>query len=257
MTELTYRIDQFEGPLDLLLTLIAKNKIDIEDIPISLLCDQYLEYLDNCRSMDMDIASEFLVMASELVLIKTRCLLPAEEENAEDPRADLAQALLIYSRMKSASPVLLEFYDTFKDRFIKDTDEFPPDNSVPENQSIEKLIKAMRSVLANSKPDKSVESNTIRPLIKKNIFPISVKIEQIKNSFYTKKAVRFEDLFISSESKSEIIATFIAVLELIKSGFISFHEDRTDERCGIILDLNDEPDTADYDPEGDLSDDRY
>ena len=253
MSELTYRIDQFEGPLDLLLMLISKNKIDIEDIPIAMLCDQYLEYLNNCIKMDMDIASEFLVMASELVLIKTRFLLPAEEGSEEDPRADLAAALLEYSRMKSASPILLGYYDIFKDRYVKDTDEFPPDNSVPENQSIDRLIKAMRAVLTNIRSDREDDNVAIKPIIRKTSFPISVKIDQIRTSFSQKKSMRFEDLFVSSESKSEIIATFIAILELIKSGYVSISDKVSDSPSSIILDYNSDPEQSDTVDESDIT----
>ena len=92
--QVTYRLDQFEGPLDLLLTLISKNKVSITDIPIAMICDQYMEYIDNAQKMDPDIASEFIVMASELMLIKSKLLLPKVEEDEEDPRAALADALL-------------------------------------------------------------------------------------------------------------------------------------------------------------------
>ena len=87
--QVTYRLDQFEGPLDLLLTLISKNKVSITDIPISLICDQYMEYIDNAQKMDPDVASEFIVMASELMLIKSKMLLPHEEGTENDPRREI------------------------------------------------------------------------------------------------------------------------------------------------------------------------
>ena len=205
--------------------------------------------------MDMDIASEFLVMASELVLIKTRFLLPAEAGSEEDPRADLAAALLEYSRMKSASPILLGYYDIYKGRLVKDTDEFPPDNSVPENQSIDRLIKAMRSVLSNIRSDREDDNVAIKPIIRKTAFPISVKIDQIRKIFSENRSIRFEDLFVSSESKSEIIATFIAILELIKSGSVSICDNNSDDPSSIILDYNSNPDPTDPVSESDTADD--
>lgn len=105
---ITYHLEQFDGPLDLLLALIAKNKVNIADIPISLICDQYMEYLSAAQALDMEIASEFLVMASELMLIKSRILLPRLEEEEEDPRAALADALLQYQRAKAAAVKLNE-----------------------------------------------------------------------------------------------------------------------------------------------------
>ena len=101
MTEqLTYRLDQFEGPLDLLLTLIGKNKVSITDIPIALICDQYMEYIAEAERMDLEVASEFIVMASELMLIKSKMILPHEEGTENDPRREIADALLLYQQAK-------------------------------------------------------------------------------------------------------------------------------------------------------------
>ncbi len=110
MEAITYRLDQFEGPLDLLLTLIQKNKVSITDIPISLICDQYMDYITEAQRLDMDIAAEFIVMASELMLIKSKMLLPREEENDDDPRAVLTDALLRYQQAKEAAAKLTPLY---------------------------------------------------------------------------------------------------------------------------------------------------
>ena len=122
MDALTYKLEQFEGPLDLLLTLIQKNKVSITDIPISLICDQYLEYIKEAEALDMDIASEFIVMASELMLIKSKMLLPKENEESEDPRATLADALLRYQQAKEAAKKLTPLYAYYSGRMVKDTD---------------------------------------------------------------------------------------------------------------------------------------
>ena len=110
MQTIQYRLDTFEGPLDLLLALISKNKVNIEDIPISLMCEQYLDYLRQAQEMDMEIASEFIVMASELMLIKSRMLLPRPTEEAEDPRKVLTDALIRYQQAKAAAVRLAEQY---------------------------------------------------------------------------------------------------------------------------------------------------
>ena len=95
LDQITYRLDQFEGPLDLLLALIQKNKVSITDIPISLICDQYMEYLEEAQRMDLEIATEFIVMASDLMLIKSKMLLPHEEGTENDPRREIQNALLL------------------------------------------------------------------------------------------------------------------------------------------------------------------
>ena len=106
MNELNFRLEVFEGPLDLLLSLISKNKVDIYDIPIALILDQYMEYLDQMRQMDMDIAGDFIVMAADLMLIKSKMLLPKtviDGEEPEDPRAELARSLIAYKQAKEAA----------------------------------------------------------------------------------------------------------------------------------------------------------
>ena len=102
MEALTYHLEAFDGPLDLLLSLIQKNKVEISDIPISLICDQYMAYVTEAERLDMDLASEFIVMASELMLIKSKMLLPKAEPEEEDPRAELAEALIKYQQAKAA-----------------------------------------------------------------------------------------------------------------------------------------------------------
>ena len=125
--ELSFKLEQFEGPLDLLLTLISKNKVEISDIPIALIFEQYMEQIDIMQKLDMEIAGEFIVMASELMLIKSRMLLPREEDEIEDPRARLAAALEEYKRIKDASQLLADRYVTYSRRFEKDTDEVKSD----------------------------------------------------------------------------------------------------------------------------------
>ena len=100
---LTYRLETFEGPLDLLLSLVHKNKMKIDDIPISVICEQYLDYINRAAVLNMDLAAEFIDMASELMLIKSRMLLPRESENEEDPRAGLAEAIARLAAAKKAA----------------------------------------------------------------------------------------------------------------------------------------------------------
>ena len=108
MENITYKLEAFEGPLDLLLQLIEKNKVKITDIPIALIFEQYMEYLDMMQAMDMEVAGEFIVMASELMLIKSKMLLPKAETETEDPREKLAAMLAEYQRMKQAAGYLAE-----------------------------------------------------------------------------------------------------------------------------------------------------
>ncbi|MBR4933934.1 MAG: segregation/condensation protein A, partial [Clostridia bacterium] len=119
MENINYKLDQFEGPLDLLLTLISKNKIDINDIPIAELCSQYMEYINAEENRDIEISSEFLLMASELMLIKSRMLLP-RDETEEDPREALVEAVKEYQKAKLAATEMNLLYATFGLRMVKE-----------------------------------------------------------------------------------------------------------------------------------------
>ena len=145
---LTYKLEQFEGPLDLLLSLIQKNKVSITDIPISLICDQYIEYITQAQKLDMELASEFIVMASELMLIKSKMLLPKEKEDEEDPRATLTDALLRYQQAKEAAGKLAPMYAFYSGRMVKDTDEISVDKTFVADQDVTSLCAAVRRIIA-------------------------------------------------------------------------------------------------------------
>ena len=151
MVELTYRLDQFEGPLDLLLMLIQKNKVSITDIPIVMICDQYLEYLAAAEQMDLEIASEFIVMASKLMIIKSRMLLPHEEGTENDPRREIQDAVLLHLRAKQAALSLRPMYEEYSGRYVKGTDDVPPEKGLPLNLDPDMLIKALNAVLRRIK----------------------------------------------------------------------------------------------------------
>ncbi len=223
-TELTYKIDTFEGPLDLLLTLISKNKMDIKDIEISLIFSQYMEYIEEMKRMDMDIAGEFIVMASELMLIKSRMLLPRVEEEEEDPRARLAAALLEYKRAKEAAKYLEEQYVLYSRRFAKDTDEVKADKNEVAPQDIALLQTALMRLFSKKDREAPPPMTNIKPILSRVIVPVSQKIRSVSVKLRQGGCMRFESLFDEAETKSEIVAIFIAVLALIKDGHITLEK---------------------------------
>ncbi len=216
--QVTYRLDQFEGPLDLLLTLISKNKVSITDIPISLICDQYMEYIEEAQKMDPDIASEFIVMASELMLIKSRMLLPHEEGNENDPRREIADALLLYQQAKLVANELKPRYDEYSGRFVKGTDEIPPEKGLPLNLDSGMLIKALESVLKRLKVADAQRkpSELVNPLIKHKVISVEEKIDQMCKVLEEVGEASLFTLLRDSESRSEVVARFMGILELIK-----------------------------------------
>ncbi len=225
MEAVTYRLDQFEGPLDLLLMLIQKNKVNIIDIPISLICDQYLEYIKAAQDMDMEVAGEFIVMASELMLIKSRMLLPKENEDEKDPRADLADALLRYQQAKQAVAKMTPLYQLYSGRMVKDTDEISIDTTYVADQQVTSLCAAVRRIIAANESRPRAEKQTFAPLVAKPIIPVDVKIVGILHHMSKRRDTSMQELLHDAVSLSDMIAIFLGILELIKVRKILIDED--------------------------------
>ena len=223
---MTYKVklEVFEGPLDLLIFLIKKEEVDIYDIPIAKITDQYLEYLELMQLLDLSIAGEFLVMAATLMHIKSKLLLPPDEVNAEneeeqDPRAELVKRLLEYKKFKEAAAELAQKESSQKHFFARvgsgvNIDELPAPQETPFEASLFDLITAFTKVL------KDLPKDVFHQVIKDE-FTVSEKIHDILHMLVDKKAVMFTDLFKAARNKTEIIATFLAILELIKIREIS------------------------------------
>jgi segregation and condensation protein A len=224
-----FQLDIFEGPLDLLLHLIKKNEVDVHDIPIALITDQYLAYLGLFEQLNLDLAGEYLVMAATLMQIKSRLLLPpaeGEAEEEEDPRSELVQQLEEYQRFRAAAAQLA-------DRDILDRDVFRRSPEEPESETRElprlrelelaDLVDALREVLRRLPDDEAHEIIGERIPIADRI---SVILERLRDG-----DVEFESLFESS-SRRELIATFLALLELVKMRAVRALQS---ERFGPIL----------------------
>ncbi len=238
--ELSFHLEIYDGPLDLLLGLITKNKVDIYDIPIALILDQYLEYLDMMREMDMEIAGEFIVMAADLMLIKSRMLLPKPQIDGieeEDPRAVLARALIEYKRAKEASVYLQDQYSIYAGRIAKEPEVLDTRSDLPEHIDIDLLSRAMqRALIKNSRlPELAKESEkAIRRLLAAKVVPVSAKIITVMKYLRQNGRCNFEDILLTAKSRSELIAIFSATLELLKvQRVIMENEDET-----VYLTLN-------------------
>ena len=212
----TYKLEQFEGPLDLLLSLIQKNKVSITDIPISLICDQYLDYIKTAQELDMELASEFIVMASELMLIKSRMLLPKEDEEEDDPRAVLTDALLRYQQAKEAAAKLSPMYAFYSGRMVKDTDEISVDKTFVADQDVTSLCSAVRRIVAYNNALEKAATTAFKPMISKPIIPVEIKIVSIIRAVESRGVATLEDILIDEATLPDMIASFLGVLELIK-----------------------------------------
>ena len=216
MDALNYKLEAFEGPLDLLLSLIHKNKMSIDDIQINIICEQYLSYIAEAQALDLELASEFIVMASELMLIKSKLLLPRVEEDEEDPRAALADALQKYQQAKEAAQKMAPLYARFSQRLEKDTDEISIDKTFVLDHEVEDLCLAVRRIITYNENRPKLDGEVFKPMISSPIVPVEVKITGILRRMSEKKATSLNELLSDSVSLPDMIAIFLGVLELIK-----------------------------------------
>ena len=234
MESLSYKLEIFEGPLDLLLSLIEKNKMDIGDIQISVLCDQYMDYISKAEETDMELSSDFLYMASELMLIKSRMLLPRNEETEEDPREALAAALLEYQRAKRASGVLKSRFDEYGGRMIKETDEITPDKSYVADHESQLLYKAFMKVMNEVRVTDEEAKKKFEPILKKRTVSVVSIVENLARRLRGGKKVSLGSFFRSAEDRLELVSMFLAMLELLKSGHLILDENTESDSDGII-----------------------
>jgi len=212
----TVRLEMFEGPLDLLLHLINKNELDITNIPIALITEQYLEYIKLMKILNLDVVGEYLLMASTLLHIKSKMLLPIssgeEEEEGEDPRAELVRRLLEYQKYKEAAVELERRPMLDRDVFMRsapvDTEEPPEEERV--EVSLFELLEAFRQLLGRAKPEAFHEVILERVTVEEKLQEILSLLQKEKRS------MAFHLLFPEQASRRVIVVTFLAILELVK-----------------------------------------
>ncbi len=223
---MTYQIKLpiFEGPLDLLLHLIREHEINIYDIPIAFITQQYLEYIELLKNLNLEIAGEFLVMASTLIYIKSRTLLPKSEagtdmeEEGEDPREELVRKLLEYKKYKEAAGLLRDKEIAYKNVFTRKTEnELPDEDELLVEVSIFDLLSAFKNVIKNIKSSDTFEISVDEVSVTERINYI---MEALGNSPY----ILFESLFSDMTRKMELIATFLALLELIRLKLVKIQQ---------------------------------
>ena len=222
MSDLLFKLDVFEGPLDLLLHLISKNKVNIYDIPIALITDQYMEYIQSMENADLEISTEFLVMAAKLLYIKSRVLLPQYDENdeeEEDPRQELILSLAEYKKYKDISL----FFDDRKSicdyiyfKQTDNTDEYKTKKEM-ETLPIDKLTLAFASVMERFEKTLPPSKMLFSGIVGRDLVSVKSKVKDIKSALNIQGQLTFNELFTEVKSRSEIVAIFLAVLEMIRN----------------------------------------
>ena len=223
-TAVTFHLEQFEGPLELLLHLISKNRVEITDIPIALILDQYLEYLDRMREMDMEIASSFIVMAAQLIYIKTQILLPQPEEEEEDPRAGLVEALLAYRQFKQAAAALAPAAELGLGRIVKEPSPLPEVPLEYHNKPSD-LLRALRLMRERARRAALPAEEAFAGIVGAEPVPVEKKIASILTLLLKNRRTRLTDIYRTASSRSELVALFLAVLELLNDRRAEQEED--------------------------------
>lgn len=228
---LSYKLDVFEGPLDLLLNLIAKNKLNIYDIPIAELLEQYMAQIHEMQAADMDVASEFLEMAARLVHIKSVSLLPKKEEEAA-LKQELTGQLLEYQQCKEAAMRLRERF--LLDVIVRAQADIPADLTYKRHHKPQELLSAYLSMLGKKKPPEPQKpEDTISKLITRRVVSVASQIVFVLRSLWKKRHVSLKELFRGKNDPSERVAAFLAVLELVKDKRLRVDGDGED--CEIKL----------------------
>lgn len=228
---LSYKLDVFEGPLDLLLNLIAKNKLNIYDIPIAELLEQYMAQIHEMQAADMDVASEFLEMAARLVHIKSVSLLPKKEEEAA-LKQELTGQLLEYQQCKEAAMRLRERFSL--DGIVRAQADIPADLTYKRHHKPQELLSAYLSMLGKKKPPEPQKpEDTISKLITRRVVSVASQIVFVLRSLWKKRHVSLKELFRDKNDPSERVAAFLAVLELVKDKRLRVDGDGED--CEIKL----------------------
>ena len=220
MDKLSYKLESFEGPLDLLLHLIAKNKLNIYDINICELVSQYLDCINKMKEQDMDLSSDFLEMASRLVYIKSVSLLPKDNES-EQLKDKLSGELIEYRTVKLLAAELAKNTDGFS-KFVRrpDVDQtyvLTHDSGVLSHWYLAAVGRGLRRL--------PPPTTAFEPLVKKPVIPVSAKIVYIMRRLFNGVKVKYKSIFSEVKSKSEAVATFLAVLELIRGGRIAMDDE--------------------------------
>ena len=214
MDKLQDKLENFEGPLDLLLALVAKNKIDIYDIPIAELLEQYMEQIDRMRDADLDVASEFLEMAARLVLIKTASLLPRQEDE-EDPRLELTGLLLEYAQCKQAADLLREraAFNTV----TRPAEELPADLLYKRLHDPRELGQALRAAWGKGRSLLPPKPESFSALVSARIVSVASQTVFVLRTLWKRGSMAYQALFAQKTDRSARVALFLAVLELVKS----------------------------------------
>lgn len=234
--------EDFEGPLDVIFLLLSKNKIEIQDVSITAILEQYLAYLEEMKRLDMEIASEFITMASHLMLIKTKMLLSAAEQAEAETELDLLRQSLIERRRKEAMEQIRNAVTQLEPRneigrclFTKDPEPLPKENGYRYKHNVLDLLKALDTIAERSQRQLPPPTANFRGIVAKEPYPVTRKAGEVIRQLVLRGVERLKVLFRGNKSRSEIVATFLAILELCKTNSVTLEDDNSGENPNVRL----------------------
>ena len=242
----TEQMEDFEGPLDVIFLLLSKNKIEIQDVSITAILEQYLAYLEEMKRLDMEIASEFITMASHLMLIKTKMLLSAAEAAEAQSELDVLRQSLLERQRKEAMEAVRTAITWLEPRneigrclFTKQPEPLRRDQSYRYRHQPEDLLKALEDIAERNQRQLPPPTVNFQGIVGKEPYPVTKKAGEVLRRLVLKGIERLKNLFKGNRSRSEIVATFLAVLELCKTNSVSLEDDVSGENPNVrLLDEN-------------------
>ena len=234
--------EDFEGPLDVIFLLLSKNKIEIQDVSISSILEQYLAYLDRMKRMDMEIASEFIAMASHLMQIKTKMLLSVtEREEAMSEMEQLLRSLQqrqyasAYAQIQSSAKFLEGRNEIGLNLFVKQPEPIQPDKTYRYQHEPDDLLRALAMIEERSQRQLPPPISNFSGIVGTEPYPVTKKAQEVLKRLVLRGFVKFKNLFVGNRSRSEIVATFLAVLELCRIKSVSLREREDIDDTDVVL----------------------
>ena len=235
-------MEDFEGPLDVIFELLSKNKIEIADVSITAILEQYLSYLEEMKRLDMEIASEFITMASHLMLIKTKMLLSAAEAAEAQSELDVLRQSLLERQRREAMEQIRKAISVLEPRneigrsiFVKQPEPLRRDKSYRYKHTVADMLRALDEIAERNNRRLPPPTVNFKGIVGKEPYPVSRKAGEVMRQLLLRGVERLKNLFKGNRSRSEIVATFIAVLDLCKSNSVTLEDDNSGENPNVRL----------------------
>ena len=235
-------MEDFEGPLDVIFLLLSKNKIEIQDVSITAILEQYLAYLDEMKRLDMEIASEFITMASHLMLIKTKMLLSAAEQAEAESELDLLRQSLIERQRREAIEQIRVAITWLEPRneigrcvFTKEPEPLRKDQTYRYQHETTDLLRALDEIAERNQQRLPPPTVNFKGIVGKERYPVTRKATELIRQLILRGVERLKNLFKGNKTRSEIVATFLAVLELCKTNSVNLEDDTNGENPNVRL----------------------